>query len=243
MAKEIYLSEAECNRLIAMLKLKLQKGRSLETINLNSKASRDKRKATISFSTSAWIKMQALITHFNTEVQWHGLVYRISQTEFLVYDILVPPHTVTATSVESDQEEYEEWINNIEDSTFNNLKFHGHSHVDMDVNASSVDVEYRKKIVSQMSIPSENEDEFYIFLIANKQGKNSAEIYDYKYNAAYSTDYGEIDIDVMLDDGTNLQEFVDDAKKTAKEKNIEFFCDEIKSINNKGGWLSTYGLD
>ena len=168
--------------------------------------------------------MTALVSEFSTEVQWHGLVRRLSECEFEIYDILVPPHTVTAATVTSDQEKYSNWINGLDDETFNALRFHGHSHVNMPVSPSVTDTDYRKDVITQLPKPDDNNDTFYIFLIINKSHNWSAEIYDLTYNALYSTTAKEIDMMVMLDDGDTVDNFVSEAKKVA-----------VQSVSSYGG--------
>lgn len=181
-------------------------------INVNSKKDHN---ALLEFTPQAWIKMRALVDSFAGEVQWHGAVERKNKNAFLVKDILVFPHETTSTTVVSEQEEYEKWLNELDDETFNACRFHGHSHVNMGVYPSSVDMEYRYSLVSHMGTPKQNVDLFYVFLITNKKGDISAEIYDLTSNVLYSTN--DIAIKVPLD-GEDLQTFIKRAKECAIEK-------------------------
>jgi len=160
--------------------------------------------------------MKALVENFQTEVQWHGLTRRVGDHEFEVYDLIVPPHEVSSATVVSDYSKYTEWLNNLPDEVFNDLRFHGHSHVNMGVSPSGIDNKYRKDLVTQMPTPqADDEDSFYIFMIFNKRGEWSGEIYDLKYNTLYST--ADIDIDVYCGEQGWLSEFVYEAKKVAVE--------------------------
>ena len=125
----------------------------------------DDRKAKIIFTPIAWKKMYALVYAFSSEVQWHGTVKRLDKSTFLITDILVFPHEVTGTTVVSDQKEYEDWLDSLNDETFNSLRFHGHSHVDMGVTPSGVDMNYRRNLLNNFGMPNEESDLFYIFLI------------------------------------------------------------------------------
>lgn len=168
----------------------------------------DDKKATLLFTQKAWVKMNALVNSFKTEVEWHGLVNRLDETTFIVNDILLFPHIVTGASATSNID-YLEWLNCIDDETFQTLRFHGHSHVDMGVNPSAIDNNYRRALLNNLGIPDSDTDLFYVFFITNKRRAINVEIFDLQNNALYSTD--EITIDVKLEDCL-LSEFIALAK-------------------------------
>ncbi len=215
MAKPIYVPQDEATRIIEELRAQILNSKCYGSIDIRQSFKSDDRCALLYFTPMAWIKMTSLVSEFSTEVQWHGLVKRLSECEFEIYDILVPPHTVTAATVTSDPEKYSNWINGLDDETFSDLRFHGHSHVNMTVSPSVTDTDYRKDVITQLPKPDANNDTFYIFLIINKSHDWSAEIYDLTYNALYSTTAKEIDMMVMLDDGDTVDNFVSEAKKVA----------------------------
>lgn len=228
MAKKIFLSEDEVNSFLrdaqeklieecqSIRKRKFQNERDKEiTIGFKMLEVKDDRKANLLFSAKSWTKMYSLINTFTTEVEWHGLVQRLDETTFFVSDILVFPHTVTGSTVTSDQNEYEAWLDTLDDDTFNALRFHGHSHVNMGVTPSGVDMEYRKNVLNNFGMPNQTSDYFYIFLIGNKNGLTSAEIYDLQNNALYGT--SEINISVDLGGGEHLYSFLTYAKEVVKE--------------------------
>lgn len=175
---------------------------------------RDTRRVTVAFTPIAWIKMYSLVDAFDKEVQWHGLVTRMDENTFLIEDILIFPHVATSTTVVSEQEEYEQWLDELPDDKFNACRFHGHSHVRMAVTPSVVDMTYRKNIFENFSRnPMDGEDQFYIFIIVNKDRKFNGQVYDITGNALYETD--EIDIEV-LDNGDYLSDFVKEARTIVK---------------------------
>lgn len=204
MAKSIRLSPEE----LAELSRK-------RVINGEIKLRKDERRATVAFTPTAWAKMYALVDAFNKEVQWHGLVSRLDESTFVIEDILIFPHVASSTTVVSDQEEYEEWMNNLSDEQFNACRFHGHSHVNMAVSPSVTDLTYRKNIFENFSTnPMPDEDQFYIFLILNKRREFSGQVYDITENALYETD--EIDIEILLDNDW-VSNFILDAKEIVKD--------------------------
>lgn len=204
MAKNIRLSDEE----IAELSRK-------RIIDGEIKLRKDERRVTLAFTPTAWTKMYALVDAFSKEVQWHGLVSRLDATTFVIEDILIFPHVASPTTVISDQEEYEEWMNNLSDEEFNACRFHGHSHVNMPVSPSLTDMTYRKNIFENFSTnPMPDEDQFYIFLIVNKRREVSGQVYDITQNALYEKD--EIDIEILLD-GDWMSDFINTAKEIVKD--------------------------
>ncbi len=215
MAKPIYMTNDEVEKMVEDFKTQLLKTKSFGSINIKKTISSDARKATVRFTPEAWAMVNILVTGFDTEVQWHGCVRRVSENEFEIYDIIVPPHTVSAATVTSDDGKYSEWLNGLDDEVFNSLRFHGHSHVNMGCTPSGTDMTYRKDIVTQLPsvTPDSNDDSFYIFLIFNKRGEWTGQIYDLKYNALY--DMGEISVEVRIKENLTLKEFLAEAKKVA----------------------------
>lgn len=173
-------------------------------------------KAVLYFTETAWMKMQYLIAVFGSECAWHGVVERHGEdkSEFVVKDILVYPQQVTGATVTTDQKEYEDWMNDIDDDTFNALKFHGHSHVNMGVTPSSVDNEHQRGIVSQL-----NDSQFYIFGIFNKSGNRWLKIFDMKRNIAFEKD--DIEVKILMD-GSRCFDLMEDADKKITTKTVSY---------------------
>lgn len=208
MAKNLFLEDADIDILIEEIRERLKKNRG--DVDIKQALKSDERTAVIYFTPEAWVKLYALVSSFSTEVQWHGLTERLSENEYEVYDIIVPPHTVGAATVTSDAEMYSQWINNLSDEEFNNLKFHGHSHVNMGVTPSSTDMKYRDDVITNCG-----REGFYIFMIFNKKNEWSAQIYDLENNALYDTK--QIEVEVYSETMGCLSEFVANAKKVATE--------------------------
>lgn len=231
MAKSIFASEKEINDFLRSAQAQLiEESRKLRkrkfqndqfegvTLNFKLKEITDNRKATIRFSERAWIKMFALIHTYSTEVEWHGVVERLEPSVFYIKDVLIFPHEVTGATVTSDQTAYEKWLDTLDNDTFNALRFHGHSHVNMGVTPSGVDMNYRKNILNNFGSPTAKSDYFYIFLIFNKKGDISGEIYDLQNNALYSTN----DITIVTDESKWLTDFLNEAKEVVKEHSYSY---------------------
>ncbi len=182
-------------------------------IDVSLALEKDDRVAEIYFSVRAWVKMSELVKQFSTEVQWHGSIKRLSPTQFFVEDIIVFPHEVTGTSVESKQEEYEAWLDSLDDETFEKVRFHGHSHVDFNVHPSGKDEEVQGNFLKGLGKPVSGYDPFYVFLIINKRGDVYSRVYDITNNAFYEDD--QVVTDIFLGEDKYLSGFIGDAKKLA----------------------------
>ena len=230
MAKKIFATEteiaeflrsAQAQLLVESRNLKKRKFQNDQadgvTLNFKLKEVKDDRKATITFSAQAYMKIFALVHTYSTEVEWHGVVERTAADAFYIKDVLIFPHKVTGATVISDQTEYEKWLDALDNDTFNVLRFHGHSHVNMGVTPSGVDMTYRHNILNNFGTPSATSDLFYIFLIFNKKGDISGEIYDLQNNALYSKSTNTDEINIVVEDCDWLTDFLDEAKRVVTE--------------------------
>lgn len=175
-------------------------------------------KATLYFTETAWVKMITLVDEFDKEVAWHGIAKRKcndeGKSEYIVSDIMVYPQEVTGATVNTDQSKYQNWLYAFDDDVFNNIRFQGHSHVNMGTTPSAVDLTHQNSILEQL-----NDDMFYIFIILNKRRERTIKIYDLKINTLFETD----DITVrFIDDGLGLRAFIDEAKNMVTEKTYSF---------------------
>lgn len=171
------------------------------------------RKATVIFTEAAWFKMQMLITAIDKEVAWHGVARRgddPEKDEYIISDILVYPQTVTGATVNTDQAEYEKWLNDLDDDTFNNLRMQGHSHVNMGVTPSSVDLGLYEEFLERMG-----DDMFYIFLIYNKKGEKMYKVYDMRKNLLFET--ADVTVEIR-ETGLGLLRTLNDMNEKVKMK-------------------------
>lgn len=212
MAKKIRITAAETDEMIAELRRKFRSGMINGTVTFTHSFT-DTRRATLSITPTAWAKMKILVMGYTTEVQWHGTVERTGEASWLIKDILNFPHTVSAAHVESDLDAFNEWEDQLPIETQKEIRFHGHSHVNMGVNPSGDDMTFRYSRVSMMPEASEDFDPYYIFMILNKKGELSCQIYDKANNALYDTD--DIDIDYTGGD-ESLAEFLAESKSMTK---------------------------
>ena len=177
----------------------------------------ENRKATILITATAWEKMFLLLEHFETEVGWHYLARRgddPEKDEYIVYDVLVYPQVVTGTTVNTDQIKYQEWILAQPDEVFEHIRAHGHSHVRMGTSPSSVDIDHQGRILDQVK-----DDDFYIFMIWNKQLTYTAKIYDLGRNVMFESK----DISVQyLGQGFDYAQFLKEADGAVEKKSYGY---------------------
>ena len=190
-------------------------------------------KAELRFSELAWIKMQRLVQEKSKEVAWHGVAFRNEDEPGNVYfvkDILIYPQEVTGTNVETDQAKYETWLMSQEDDVFNNIRFQGHSHVNMGTTPSAVDTTHQQKILEQVE-----GDMFYIFVIWNKRNEKFIRIYDMKKNRVFDT----TDVTVTVqDDGLGIESFLREADTMVQERT---YAASSKATPNYGTAYGNYG--
>ena len=192
MAQKIKLGNGEIAELTAKFK------QSLGTWNIRNAGKpiqipqvakfKPNKRPTILFTEDALAIIDELVAQCDKEIAWNGLVkFNRKSLTFTVYDILIFPQVVTGTSVNVDETKYANWIASLSDDEINHMRFHGHSHVNMNVGPSGIDTDYQREML-EMQIK-----DFYIFMIFNKRGDMYACIYDVEKNIFY--DKEDIDIE------------------------------------------------
>lgn len=181
-------------------------------------------KVEILISLEAHCKINTLVTNAQEEIGFHCLVKKLSDYSYFIYDVLVYPQTVTAVTVTTDELEYASWMMNLDDDTFNDIRVHGHSHVNMGVTPSATDNNFYNKILSTL-----DEGAFYIFMIVNKKGDMNIWFYDYSKNVIYESQ--DITYNVILNENSTLNQWYTQAiedkvrKPKAKKRTSSWFDD------------------
>ena len=134
------------------------------------------QKPTLFIESEAYVKMLELINQSSTECAWHGLVKRDENT-YYIYDILVYPQINSATATTANEKAFAEWQTNLimdMDFPLEDLRMHGHSHVNMNVFSSGIDDKYQEDLLTKV-----DDGDYYIFLIMNKKMDICIFIYDF----------------------------------------------------------------
>lgn len=166
-------------------------------------------KAEVHFDEVAYHKMKALINNCEKEIAWDGVVSRDEENSkvFWVEDIIVYPQEITATTVDTDDILYPEWLNSLDDDTFNRRRFNGHSHVRMGCTPSGTDRTYRDQSITNVT-------DFFIYGIFNKTDAHDLEIIDVENNIIYSN----ADIDMFIPVTPQKDWALEEMKKHITEK-------------------------
>lgn len=166
-------------------------------------------KLTILFTPLAFLKSQALVKSFNTEIGWQGLMKKMSDKRYLVYDIIVYPQSVNGARTldpTKNNDWYEKYIDVIEE-----MRFQAHSHVEMSTSPSMTDINNQRNIVKNTISGG-----FMLFQIWNKKGDINSFFYDIDEGLLY--DRNDITVEILGDQEFNtLKEFVTDSKKQVKD--------------------------
>lgn len=181
--KMIHPTNRQINALIATIREDLKKGKAANgkiDVQYLIPVPKNTKKAELIYSEQAANKIKMLVNLCSDEVGWHGTAHRDEKENNIFYidDIFVFPQEVTGTTVTPDETEYAMWLAGLEDDTFNHLRFHGHSHVNMNTNPSGTDTSYQSDML-------QNLEDFYIFGIFNKRDDNWMTIYDVENNIIY----------------------------------------------------------
>lgn len=142
-----------------------------------SQIPKDVVKPDVTITTEAYLKMLELVNQSDVECSWHGLVKRFGD-KYLIYDVIVFPQINSATSTTTDEKEFAEWQTKlIMDPNFpiEELRLHGHSHVNMNVFSSGIDDRYQKDLITKVE-----DGDYYIFFIMNKKMEICIFLYDFE---------------------------------------------------------------
>ena len=166
-------------------------------------------------SPTAYLKMLLYVRDTDVEIAWHGTVERNQeQNWYHIKDVFLYPQIIRAATVDTDQEKYQEWLQNIEDDeVFNNIRFQGHSHVNMGTFPSGTDLNMYNNFLQVLP-----KNDYYIFMIMNKSGSVTCFIYDLAKNLIYET--ADIDIRILGPKTHNLIKDINTEKEKYCEKPV-----------------------
>ena len=233
--KNIRITEEDKAKLIADFTSALEQARMTDgkiniIKNFGSVKAEGEDRPLIVYTADAYLKMDLLVRKFDSEVAWHGLVKRAENNVFLVYDVVMFDQIVTGVTVNTDQDAYTRFLEKLPMETANNMLFHGHSHVNMGVTPSAVDMTHRDQILQ-----TAKEDGFWLFQIWNKKGDISTALYDMAANRYY--DDNDVDLQIMFQDKSTSSEFLTEAvshvKKNSQVKITEYKPSKAYQANKK----------
>ena len=186
MSRHIQLTESDILQIVTDIKGKLEKTKNKLgefVYSFTTQNTKEQEPVKIVFTPYAYYKMLTYVLSLDSEIAWQGLAHKVRSKEYKVTDVFVYPQRVTAAAVYTDDDKMAAWENDLDTDTYNGRRFHGHSHVNMGVTPSTVDMDMRKDTLTRLG-----EEGFYIFMIMNKKNEMSFEIYDYDDNIIYDTE-------------------------------------------------------
>ena len=162
----------------------------------------------IYITPDAYIKMRKLVDDNTTEIGWYGTVTQMpGLNSYVIDDILVYPQTVTSTTCEQDNERIFEFEMSLTTEQVNHKRFQGHSHVNMGVTPSGVDEQFYQDLLSQVQ-------DYFIICVTNKRNEYTVRFYDIANNILYT----DIKIQVLLENGTDVEGWFEDTKEQLKTR-------------------------
>ena len=184
---------------------------------------------TIYISANAYVKMRMLVDQMSTEVGWYGTVTKCPglQETYVIEDILVYPQTVTGATCEQDETKMFDFEMSLTTEQVNTKRFQGHSHVNMGVTPSGVDEQFYQDLLTQVN-------DYFIICITNKKNDYTVRFYDVENNILYT----DLELKVLLDDGTDTNNWFTLVKDQVANKSI-VTVDPNKPGNFKGSIFDT----
>lgn len=244
--KRARLTNKEKEYIIQAVEKSINKTASFENITIDfdeilPKFKPPEIKPTLRITAEVMVKMFALVALYQNEISWHCFSKRekVNNTKvYTIYDLTVFPQVNTAVSTNADEKEYTAWLTELltnPESDFENMRVHGHSHVNMQVFSSHIDDAYQHELLSKLE-----DDDYYIFLVLNKKMEMCVLIYDYEDKVLYESE--DVRLEIISEDRNILQEVVDSISSkcktsfTTSRKTIPYYSDlalDQEDINPK----------
>lgn len=196
-----------------------------DLIKEHSKLPEKVYKPSITITAEAYLKMLELVNQSSVECSWHGLVKRYGNA-YLIHNVLVFPQINSPTATTTDEKDFAEWQTNlILDPKFpiEELRLHGHSHVNMNVFSSGVDDKYQKDLLAKV-----DDGDYYIFFIMNKKMEMCIFLYDFEQQIMF--DKNDIDFKIVA--------CKDDIRQWAKDQLKKYATTERTFPRGKTSLLS-----
>lgn len=219
--REIYISEKKKKEIVmeAISKLVEELDACDETLNetnitlKTSLSSVAKDKITIIYTPKAYLRMMSLVQFYTTEVGWYGLVEKVNELTYKVYDIKICKQYVNGGKVDTEDEDTVEFFESLTDEEAEAMHFQAHSHVNMSTEASGTDLQNQADVVHNIGKTG-----FYIFQIWNKNLDINTYLYDLDNNIFY--DRKDIVLHIEDDEHGVMDEYLKSTKELVKQKTV-----------------------
>lgn len=180
----------------------------------------------------AMYKMRYYIDKTDKEIGWLGYVNKISDTLYVIEDVVLLKQRVHAATTEIDPAAIAELVTELcktEEGRekYSKLKMWGHSHVNMSTCASGQDNAQMDDFAN---------DTYFIRLIGNKKGEWNVCLYDYANNILWS----ELGLSYYLEVSVSDEELEADIKDKVSEIQWQSKAYPLASTWNNGKLPSSY---
>lgn len=184
-------------------------------------------KVNLIIEANAWIKMWGLVSSESGEIGWHMICERINDKTIVIKDVLLYPQYVTGVTVTTDDVGYGDWLHKeLDMEEINNLRGHGHSHVNMGTSPSGVDRTWYNEILQSLA-----EDDYYVFMILNKKDDMFLEIYDLKTNTIY--DKKDVNVHILTNNTYLNTWLIEEKRKALQKKEVKVATPSVTTNTSK----------
>ncbi len=184
-------------------------------------------KVNLIIEANAWIKMWGLVSSESGEIGWHMICERINDKTIVIKDVLLYPQYVTGVTVTTDDVGYGNWLHKeLDMEEINNLRGHGHSHVNMGTSPSGVDRTWYNEILQSLA-----EDDYYVFMILNKKDDMFLEIYDLKTNTIY--DKKDVNVHILTNNTYLNTWLIEEKRKALQKKEVKVATPSVTTNTSK----------
>lgn len=164
-----------------------------------------KEKIFIRFTPQAYLRCLEMVKTYSSEIGWYGLIRKLDEKVYQVYDVIVCNQKVNGGRVITDDDDMIEFYETLSDEQAEFLHFQAHSHVSMSTSPSSVDLENQASTVKNMGGKG-----FFLFQIWNKSLDINSFLYDLDNNIYY--DKNDIEVVVEDDEFGSITGFINSIK-------------------------------
>lgn len=154
------------------------------------------KKPIVYMMAPTYLKMLQYVMLSDNEIAWRGTVERKKHI-FFIKDVFLYPQKVTGATVQEDPDKGQKWSDALPTTTYNTMRFQGHSHVNMAAFWSGTD-----KADQHAHLQELLDDDYYIFAVMNKKQEILVEVYDLAQNVIFEKE--DVTFKVFLNKDTTI---------------------------------------
>lgn len=181
------------------------------------------------YTVDAWKTIEYLVMKAEKEIGWFGLVDEYDDGNYCITEILIPHQEVTSASVDIETDAISKLVNQLMDAGKNpeKLRYHGHSHVNMQVIPSTTDQNHLEEYMEDCP--------WFIRGIYNKKGESKVDIFDRRQQCVFQCASTDI-LENLRDDA-----FYEALDATLEERVVQYkpkYLQHTGSFRQKGGRIT-----